>query len=223
MKNKLAWAQGVEIKSDQIDDQTGVFEGYGAIFGARDKGGDVIEPGAFAASLARHRTAGSMPALLLQHDPASPVGVWEIVEEDARGLRVRGRLLLDVQAGREALALLKARALTGLSIGYRTLRSKGGADGVRMLQEVDLWEVSLVTFPMQPLAGVDSVKFSELEAGVDSLAEAEALLREEAGFSRKAARDFVGRILALDRKRREAEADQQALTSAAQRLLTVFQ
>lgn len=214
---------GVEIKSDLIDSATGVFEGYGAIFGAKDLGGDVIEPGAFLKSLAAHKSSGSMPALLLQHDPSVPVGVWEEMEEDARGLRVKGRLLLDVQAGREALALLKAKALRGLSIGYRTLRAKSVTDAARMLQEVDLWEISLVTFPMQPLAGVDSVKFSELEAGVESLAAAESLLREEAGFSRKAARDFVGRILAIDRTRREAEADQKALQAAAQRLRDVFQ
>ncbi|MCI4661456.1 MAG: HK97 family phage prohead protease [Neomegalonema sp.] len=128
--------------------EEGRVSGYGALFNLLDEGGDVITPGAFAASLS-HRP---VPVRFLwQHDPATPIGVWESVIEDARGLRVEGRLVLETQAGREAAALLRAGAIDGLSIGYRTRRADK-TDGGRRLVEVALWEVSLVTFPMQPAA-----------------------------------------------------------------------
>ena len=88
--------------------------------------------------------------MLWQHDPARPIGVWDEVREDARGLYVKGRLLLEVQAAREAHVLLQAGAIDGLSIGYRTLRAEKAASGQRLLHEIELWEVSLVTFPMLP-------------------------------------------------------------------------
>ena len=118
--------------------------GYASVFGARDRGGDRVMPGAFAASLAQGRKV----RMLWQHDPAQPIGVWEELREDARGLYVKGRLLPDVAKGREALSLVAAGALDGLSIGYRTTRARKTEGGGRELAEVDLWEVSLVTFPM---------------------------------------------------------------------------
>jgi HK97 family phage prohead protease len=121
--------------------------GYASLFGAADQGGDVVQPGAYGASLAALARAGGGVKMLWQHDPAKPIGVWDEVREDGRGLFVRGRLLLEVQAGREALALLKAGAIDGLSIGYRTQRAEKAAGG-RLLHEIELWEVSLVTFPM---------------------------------------------------------------------------
>jgi HK97 family phage prohead protease len=93
--------------------------------------------------------------MLWQHDPTRPIGVWDEVREDGRGLHVRGRLLLEVQAAREAHVLLQAGAIDGLSIGYRTLRSEAKA-GRRLLHEIELWEVSLVTFPMLPEARVQA-------------------------------------------------------------------
>jgi HK97 family phage prohead protease len=86
--------------------------------------------------------------MLWQHDPAQPIGVWDEVREDDRGLHVRGRILADVARGREAAALVRAGAIDGLSIGYRTLRAAKDGQGKRRLLELDLWEVSLVTFPM---------------------------------------------------------------------------
>ena len=91
--------------------------------------------------------------MLWQHDPTRPIGVWDEVREDGRGLWVKGRLLLEVQAAREAHVLLQAGAIDGLSIGYRTLRSEAKG-GRRLLHEIELWEVSLVTFPMLPEARV---------------------------------------------------------------------
>ena len=129
--------------------------GYASLFGARDQGGDVVSPGAYGRSLSRLAAAGGKVKMLWQHDPAQPIGVWDEVREDGRGLFVKGRLLTEVQAAREALALLRAGAIDGLSIGYRTLAAEK-APGGRVLREVELGEVSLVTFPMLPEARVSA-------------------------------------------------------------------
>jgi len=123
---------------------TGKIEGYAAIFGEPDRGGDVIAPGAFRASLAQR---GGSVKLLWQHDPAQPIGIWDSITEDKRGLLVKGRLLTTVQRGAEAAALLTAGALDGLSIGYRATKADRRGPH-RYLTEIDLWEISLVTFPM---------------------------------------------------------------------------
>jgi HK97 family phage prohead protease len=130
--------------------------GYASLFGAADQGGDVVQKGAYGASLGRLAKAGSGVKMLWQHDPSRPIGVWDEVREDAKGLFVRGRLLLEVQAAREAHVLLQAGAIDGLSIGYRTLRAEKSASGQRLLHEIELWEVSLVTFPMLPEARVQA-------------------------------------------------------------------
>ena len=143
--------------------------GYASLFGAADQGGDVVQKGAYGASLARLAKAGSGVKMLWQHDPTRPIGVWDEVREDGRGLYVKGRLLLEVQAAREAHVLLQARAIDGLSIGYRTLRSEKAASGRRLLHEIELWEVSLVTFPMLPEARVQadpSDAEEDLESGL---------------------------------------------------------
>ena len=114
-------------------------------------------PGAFSGSI-RKRGAGGV-RMLFQHDPATPIGVWEEIREDARGLFVRGRLTTDVARAREVLALMRAGAIDGLSIGFRTVRGRTDAKtGVRRLLEVDLWEISVVTFPAAPGARVGAVK-----------------------------------------------------------------
>lgn len=149
--------------------EDGRIEGYASLFGARDQGGDVVEKGAFAASLRRLREAGRAVKLLWQHDPSEPIGIWDVVSEDERGLRVRGRLLTETRRGREALALLRAGAMDGLSIGYRAVRSARGADGGRILTEIDLWEVSLVTFPMLPEARASACSGAEGPGSADDL------------------------------------------------------
>jgi HK97 family phage prohead protease len=99
--------------------------------------------------------------MLFQHDPATPIGVWREVREDRRGLFVSGRLMPEVARAREVLALMRAGAIDGLSIGFRTVRGRTDAKtGVRSLIEVDLWEVSVVTFPMLPAARISAVKSS---------------------------------------------------------------
>lgn len=128
--------------------------GYASLFGAVDQGGDVVQAGAYAVSLAGIAARSGSVKMLWQHDPAQPIGVWDEVREDARGLWVKGRILTEVAKGREAVALLAAGAIDGLSIGYRTVKARKDDKGGRILAELELWEVSLVTFPMLPEARV---------------------------------------------------------------------
>jgi len=128
--------------------------GYASVFGIRDRGGDVVMPGAYGAALARLAARGERVRMLWQHDQGQPIGIWDEVVEDGQGLRVRGRILTDVARGREAAALLVSGAVDGLSIGYRTTKAEPLPGGGRRLIELELWEVSLVTFPMLPEARV---------------------------------------------------------------------
>ncbi len=126
------------------------FEGYASLFGVPDGAGDVVAPGAFAASLRKRPPA--LVRMLYQHFAHEPLGVWETIREDGRGLYVKGRLVLDVVRAREVRDLLREGALNGLSIGFRTVRAARDAKtGLRTLQEIELWEISVVTFPL--LAG----------------------------------------------------------------------
>jgi hypothetical protein len=152
-------------------------EGYASVFGQRDQGGDVVQRGAYRASLAAMAKAGRRIKMLWQHDPGEPIGVWEDVREDATGLWVKGRILPDVARGREAAALLGAGAIDGLSIGYRTVKAERDGKGQRLLSELELWEVSLVTFPMLLEARV--------AAKSDLLAEPWAVLAQAFGEARR--------------------------------------
>nr|WP_082152786.1 HK97 family phage prohead protease [Candidatus Rhodobacter lobularis] len=143
--------------------------GYASLFGKTDQGGDVVEPGAYAHSLKTLTEANRSVKMLWQHDPAQPIGVWDEVREDARGLFVKGRILADVDKGREAVALIEAGAIDGLSIGYRTVRAQKNGKGQRLLSELELWEVSLVTFPMLPDARVGAKGDDAPEAAQNDL------------------------------------------------------
>ena len=137
--------------------EDGTFAGYASLFGKADLGRDMVMPGAFAASLRTRGAAGVK--MLYQHDPNQPIGVWEEIREDGRGLFVKGRLTAGVARAREVLSLMRAGALDGLSIGYRTVRGRTDRKtGIRQLIEIDLWEISVVTFPMLPEARVEAVK-----------------------------------------------------------------
>ncbi|WP_299869495.1 HK97 family phage prohead protease [uncultured Roseobacter sp.] len=131
-----------------------VISGYASLFGAVDQGNDVVAAGAYAASLATLAAKGTKVKMLWQHDPTQPIGIWDEVREDGKGLWVKGRLLDSVAKGREAAALIDAGAIDGLSIGYRTRKAIKNSKGQRLLTELELWEVSLVTFPMLPSARV---------------------------------------------------------------------
>ncbi|MCL6283110.1 HK97 family phage prohead protease [Ruegeria sp. 2012CJ41-6] len=149
LEHKFArFGEGLSVAEDAT------IAGYASLFGQVDQGGDRVMPGAYARSLEKLGAAGQRVKMLWQHDPAQPIGVWEEVREDANGLWVKGRLLQDTQKGREAVALIKAGAIDGLSIGYRTTKARKDESGHRLLTELELWEVSLVTFPMLPSARV---------------------------------------------------------------------
>ncbi|MBM6581373.1 HK97 family phage prohead protease [Microvirga sp. BT689] len=138
-------------------DAEGVFEGYASLFGEADLGKDVVMPGAFRESL-RNRGAAHV-RLLWQHDPGQPIGRWLSISEDLRGLRVRGRLNLAVERARDIHALMRDGAVDGLSIGFRVERARAERPtGLRRLEKLDLWEISVVTFPMLPGARVETVK-----------------------------------------------------------------
>lgn len=151
----------IETKRAPLDinkvDAVGIFEGYASLFGALDLGGDMVMPGAFAEGLRKLGATGVK--MLWQHDPAQLLGVWTSIAEDSRGLKVRGKLNLNVARARETLALMRDGAIDGLSIGYRTQRAvKDARSGVRRLYALDLIEITIVTFPMLPQARVESVK-----------------------------------------------------------------
>ncbi|WOI55016.1 HK97 family phage prohead protease [Palleronia sp. LCG004] len=140
-----------------------LIEGYASLFGELDQGGDVVARGAYAASLQALAARKSRVKMLWQHDPSQPIGVWDEVREDATGLYVRGRIIEEVDRGREAKALVQAGAIDGLSIGYRTRRASRDEKGRRVLTELELWEVSLVTFPMLAEARLASAKADVLD------------------------------------------------------------
>jgi HK97 family phage prohead protease len=138
-------------------DAEGVVEGYASLFGELDQARDMVMPGAFRETL-RLRGLRRIP-MLFQHDPAQPVGIWLELREDGRGLFARGRLIPEVARAKELLALVRAGAIDGLSIGFRTV--KGRVDPrsrIRKLDQIDLWEISIVTFPLLTGARVQAVK-----------------------------------------------------------------
>ncbi|MCQ0971888.1 HK97 family phage prohead protease [Paracoccus sp. TK19116] len=171
---------GLEVKfvgGPPVLSDDSVIEGYASLFGVTDQGGDSVLPGAFAASLKRLAGKGDKVRMLWQHDPTRPIGVWDEVREDGKGLWVKGRLLPDVAQAREAAALIKAGAIDGLSIGYRTVRAERDGKSRRQLVELDLWEVSLVTFPMLPEAKIGQKDVDDMREFAAIFAAATEVLR----------------------------------------------
>jgi len=158
-------------------DAEGTIEGYGSVFDVVDSGADIVAQGAFTDTLRRGRKV----KMLFQHDPSSVIGVWTEMAEDERGLRVKGQLLTKVRAGAEAYELARAGAIDGLSIGYRVVKSMD-RNGKRVIMAADLFEVSLVTFPMNEMAHIDAVKAAELTER-----DLERVLTRDAGLSRSVA------------------------------------
>lgn len=137
-----------------------VIEGYGAVFNERDLNGDVIRPGAFSKKLIPSHS--NEVRMLYQHTVSEPIGRWLMMREDERGLFVRGEILLGTRRGRDVWELVQARALDGLSIGFQTGRARK-LKGGRELLEIDLWEISIVTFPMALMARITGAKFIPAE------------------------------------------------------------
>lgn len=166
---------GLEVKA--LDD-AGTFEGYAAVFGNVDNGGDKIAQGAFAEGLGAARNAGRSVKMLWNHDPSQPIGVWDDMIEDSQGLKVKGRLVMEVTRAREVYALMKANAVGGLSIGYRT-RDAAPEGNVRLLKKLDLFEVSVVTMPMNNQSKVLHIKADGLEDITEKLRAGDRLTERE--------------------------------------------
>lgn len=189
-----------ELKAINDD---GTFDGYGSVFGVKDSYDEIVQQGAFAESLAAHKSKGTLPALLWQHRSGEPVGVYTSMEEDNIGLKVSGQLALKTSRGAEAYELLKMKAISGLSIGFVAREdSYDRVTRIRTLKKVDLWEVSLVTFPANDAARIQGVKGIE---EIQSLRDAERYLRDS-GLSRSEAVAFMSRIKSLGQ--RDAEGDE---------------
>lgn len=198
--------------ADGSDTAAGVVEGYASVFGLLDRGGDIVMPGAFKASLTDLRRRKAAVPMLWQHDPSQPIGVWTDLVEDEKGLKVKGELVLGVKAAEEKRALMQAGAVKGLSIGYLTKDHEiDRATGARRLKKVDLWEISLVTFPMLPEAqasvkGIEEFDPSQWERAFrdEGLSNREAklatsvarkLIRRDGGPSEPAPRDGAADVL----------------------------
>jgi len=165
---------------DDDEENKGMFSGYGSIFNNKDLGNDVMMEGAFAKSIASKGARGVK--LLYQHKADEPIGVFDEIIEDRKGLKVKGRLAMGTQKGKEVYELMKMGAIDGLSIGYRVSPKGAHYDEKgkrRMLKEVDLMEISAVTFPMNPRARIQAVKGSG-----KSVREWEMILREAGELSR---------------------------------------
>jgi HK97 family phage prohead protease len=188
----------------KVLDETGIFKGYGSVFDVVDGWDDVVVKGAFEKSIAKRK-----PALLWQHNSDKPIGIYTSVEEDNKGLKLEGKLLVDeIGQAKEAYALLRAGALNGLSIGYLPLAweyETRKERQVRILKEIDLWEISLVTFPANPKAVVGNVK---------SIRDAENYLRD-AGLGRNEAKAVIAAV--RDSALRDAE-ESDALKAAEELL-----
>ncbi len=176
----------LDLKS--VDDD-GSFEGYASLFNREDLGRDVILPGAFRDSVQKRGASGIK--MLFQHNPAEPIGVWDEVREDARGLYARGTLMSGVARAREVLALMRAGALDGLSIGFKAEKARRDAKGVRRIEKIDLWEISVVTFPMLPEARVANVKRRPFAGNIPTERDLERWLTRDAGLTRMEARAVV--------------------------------
>lgn len=145
------------LKTEIVQAEHGIVEGYASLFGVTDQAGDRVAQGAFARSLRERKTHGVR--MLYQHLANEPIGIWTLIQEDTKGLFVRGRIINGVERARDVLTLLREGAIDGLSIGYRTVAAeRRSTAAIRTLTEIDLWEVSIVTFPMLDGARVTSVK-----------------------------------------------------------------
>ena len=191
---------------------SGGFQGYGSVFGVKDVYDEIVAPGAFADSLTAQKAKGRLPAMLWQHRSAEPLGVWGSMIEDNLGLKVDGQLALSTVRGAEAYSLLKMGAISGLSIGYMTREdSFDRVTGVLTLKRVELYEVSLCTFPANDAARVQGVKQIEV---IEDLKAAEKYLRD-AGLSRKEAVAFIARVKGFS----QSDSDEGAMQQLAEAIM----
>lgn len=197
----------VEFKSEDVE-ASGIFKGYGSTFGNIDLGGDVCEKGCFDRTLKEHMKAGTMPAMFWSHDSREPIGEWDEMDVDGKGLKLKGRLWIGkgIVKAEQAYLQMKSKGPKGLSIGYITRdSSRDEKTGVRKLKDLDLLEISPTPFPMNPKATVTAVK-ALLAAEDDTLSprKAEEILRD-VGFSGSDAKTFISKLGAWYKQRDAAD------------------
>ncbi len=196
---------------------TGTFSGYGNVYDVIDQGDDIVASGAFTDSLKEWAAKGRMPAMLWQHNSRQPIGAYTAIKEDATGLYVEGKLAMKTQLGAESYELMKMQAISGLSIGFQTREDSYDQKlGIRTIKKGDLYECSLVTFPMNDESRVSAVKTIEQ---IGDLSGAESYLREAGGVSRSEAKAIISRIHALARREAAPENDPSAELKAITSLL----
>jgi len=228
----------IKLASDDFNAKTGEFTGYGAIFGNVDSYGDVIAKGAFKTTLREWEQRGKLPPMLLQHGGGGfggnamdmlPVGQWNAMEENAKGLKMAGKLFaLATERGQYIYEGLKTGVLDGLSIGFRTRKATLGTkpgEPARTLEDIDLMEVSIVTFPANGKARVTGVKSLDAPA----CRAIERALKAELNLSNA---DAVSAVAILKKHLREGsenelpelprDADSKALAEALRRNLTLL-
>jgi len=177
-----------ELKADDITEE-GIFKGYGSVFGNKDSHSDIMMPGAFTKTLLAGGRNGTGVAMLKQHDSHRPIGVWNLLAEDNKGLRVEGQLAMKTQDGRDTYELMKIGALKGLSVGYDSVITEfDEKKKCRYLKEVELWEVSPVTFGANTKATITSVK--EFIKNAKTVRDLEDILRDS-GYSKAEAQQFI--------------------------------
>lgn len=196
-------AAGFELKAAGDE---GEIEGYASMFGQIDKGRDIVVKGAFLDTL-KDRPAKAVK-MLFQHDPHEPIGVWNDIREDEKGLYAKGRLLTDTQRGKEVHTMIRAGAVDGLSIGYRTSHSRfDSAKKARLIEKASLWEISVVTFPLLETARISAVKSfnpRELEGALRDAGISRADAVKAVGIFRKSLQCDAGEP---EESQREAAAD----------------
>lgn len=186
-------------------DDSGTFEGYASTFGNEDTYGDTIMPGAFKAALAKHKADGRNIKMLWQHKRDAPIGIFTAAAEDSKGLHVKGEFTKGVKQSDETHALMKHGAIDSMSIGgYVTKELYDNKTGKSELHEIDLQEVSPVTFPANVQARISTVKSIEACVTIDEL---EAHLRDVGGFSRKEAMAIIARAKGFAVPMRDASDD----------------
>ena len=200
---------------------SGTFCGYGSVYSIIDQGDDIVMPGAFTKSLAELSIKSQMPAMLWQHRVDEPIGAYTTVKDDEAGLYVEGKLALKTQRGAEAFELMQMKAISGLSIGFMTKEADYNAKtGIRTIKSADLFEISLVTFPMNDAARVSAVK-SISEIG--DLTSAEIYLRDAGGLSRREAKTFISTLKALSlRKADDVSSEMKAIASLLEKRRAIF-
>lgn len=180
--------------SIQADGKLGEICGYASLFGQPDMRNDVVMPGAFFSTLLNRRPQEIR--MLFQHDPTEPVGVWHTIQEDQKGLFVAGRIARETQRGQDLTVLLEQGAIDGLSIGFKTVKAKSEkSTGNRLIVEADLWEISIVTFPMLSGARIQEVKSGHPPSCHDlpSTRQFEKMLMRDAGLSKTQAQIVIAK------------------------------